>query len=106
MRVADFAVQVGPVELTNDIGAASADVDRYAGFDCNDPRDLPSPERGLQCTVRAVAQHRDTVDEVGGEVVGPIELARPQIISPPEVRVRNCIQVLTAATGGGGINGA
>ena len=100
MRIADFSVQVGPVKLTNDIGAASTDVDRYAGFNRDDPRDLPSLERGLQRTARGVAEHWDAVDEVGGEVMGPVELARPKIVPPPEVRVRNCIQVLTAATGG------
>jgi hypothetical protein len=98
--IADLAGQVRAIAATNVVVAASANIDRYAGLDGDDPRDLPATERGLRETARAVAQHRDAVDEVSGKIVGPIKNTRPKIVPPPQVRVGNSIQVLTAATGG------
>src|SRR4051812_22938877 len=100
MHVVDAAVQVRTVAATNHVGAAPTDVNRYAGLDGDDSGNLPAAQRRLRQTARAVAQHRNAVDEVGGEVVGPIKGARPKIVPPSQVRIGDSIQILTAATGG------
>src|SRR5579885_1425451 len=99
MHILDAAVQVRPVATANVVVAAATDVDWQTGLDGDDAGDLPSAQGGLQETVRVVAQNRDAVDEVGGEIVGPVENAGPKVVPPSPIRIGNSIQILTAATG-------
>src|SRR5947199_7770394 len=100
MCISNVAVQVRPVAAANVVVAAAADVNWQAGLDGDDARDLPSTQGGLQETARGVAQNRNAVDEVGGKIVGPVENAGPKVIPPPQIRIGNSVQVLTAATCG------
>ena len=100
MHVVDFAVQVRPIAVADAVSAAVSEIDWRARLHCDDARDLPATERGLQEMARAVAEHGDAVDEVGGKIVGPVENARPKVIPPSHVGIGDSIQVLTAAAGG------
>src|ERR1700730_5440027 len=112
LRIGDFAHEVWTVSCVRQtvaaLGAAEADVKRKAGFQRDDAGNFPATDGSPNQPIVVVTEERDVVDEVDHGIVRSVKATGADVILPPQVRVRDVLQILATAStvAAGGVAGA